>query len=93
MLRIRCSTLETVKASPIAYAQLLAFGDGKNGGGTYGMFAYWQDVAKLVHQNELTVSQGKKTESLCEELTFSYQIIFFDLTSIFVFSVRTYEGC
>lgn len=60
MLRIRCSTLETVKASPIAYAQLLAFGDGKNGGGTYGMFAYWQDVAKLVHQNELTVSQGVK---------------------------------
>ena len=60
MLKIRCSTLESVKNDPLAYAQLLALGDGKNGGGTYGMFAYWQDVAKLVHQNELTISKGVK---------------------------------
>ena len=60
MLKIRCSTLETVRASPLVYAQLLAFGDGKNGGGTFGMFAHFQAVACRVHQNELTVSQGVK---------------------------------
>lgn len=60
MLKIRCTSLEDVKQNPKAYAQLLASGDAKKGGGTHGMFAYWQDVAKLVHQQELNISQGIK---------------------------------
>lgn len=60
MIKIRCTSLEDVRKNPQVYAQLLALGDGKNGGGTYGMFAYWQDVAKQVHQHDLTVSQGIK---------------------------------
>ncbi len=60
MLKIRCSSLEDVRKNPTAYAQQMALGDGKNNGGTHGMFAYWQDIAKLVHQNELTTAEGVK---------------------------------
>lgn len=60
MLKIRCTSLEDVRKNPLAYAQLLANGDARNGGGTHGMFAYWQDIAKRVHSNELTVSKGVK---------------------------------
>lgn len=60
MLKIRCSSLEDVKQNPQAYAQLLALTDGKSGGGTYGMFAYWQDAARQVHEHDLTVSQAIK---------------------------------
>ena len=60
MLKIRCTSLEDVKRNPVAYAQLLASDNAKKSGGTHGMLAYWQDVAKQVHQHEFTVSQGVK---------------------------------
>lgn len=63
MLKIRCSILEDVRNNPVAYAQLLALDDPKNGGGTHGMFAYWQDVAKLLHTNDL-----KSTSEAIKEL-------------------------
>ncbi len=60
MIKIRCTSLEDVRKNPSAYAQMLAKGDAKTSGGTYGMFAYWQDVAKQVHQQQLTPTEGIK---------------------------------
>jgi len=59
-MKIRCSTLETVRKNPVAYAELLATGDGIKGGGSHGMFACMQDVARLIHLGEVDVNQGIK---------------------------------
>lgn len=58
MISITCASLEAVRQNPTAYGQLLASGDGKKAGGSHGMFAYVQDVARLVHIGELTVSHA-----------------------------------
>lgn len=60
MIRIQCSMLEQVRRNPLAYGQLLAANDKRNGGGTHGMFAYWQDVVKQVHLGEMDISKGLK---------------------------------
>ncbi len=60
MISITCASLEAVRQNPAAYGQLLASGDGKKGGGGHGMFACVQDVARLVHLGELTVTQAVK---------------------------------
>ena len=60
MISIRCSILESVRKNPAAYGQLLAAGDGQNNGGTHGMFACLQDVARLVHLGEITEAEAVK---------------------------------
>lgn len=60
MIRIQCSMLEQVRRNPVAYGQLLAANDKKNGGGTHGMFAYWQDIVKQVHLGEFDLNKGLK---------------------------------
>jgi hypothetical protein len=60
MIKIRCTSLEDVRKNPAAYAQLLISDNAKISGGTHGMFAYWQDVAKLVHLQKLTPTEGIK---------------------------------
>jgi len=60
MISVQCSQLEYIKVNPEAYGQLLAENDGKNRGGSYGMFACFQDVAKQVHIGELDISQAVK---------------------------------
>jgi hypothetical protein len=59
MIRISCSKLEQARINPGAYAQILAI-KGKQGGGTRGMFAHWQDVAKQINVGELTLNDGLK---------------------------------
>lgn len=60
MIKIRCTSLEDVRKNPAAYAQLLVSDNAKVSGGTHGMFAYWQDVVKLVHLQKLTPNEGIK---------------------------------
>ncbi|UAY52735.1 hypothetical protein [Ferruginibacter albus] len=50
--------LEQIRKNPIAYAQLLATEDKLKKGGSQGMFSYWQRIAKSIHSEELTISQG-----------------------------------
>lgn len=58
MISIRCSMLEAVRKNPAAYGQLLASNDGKKGGGSHGMFACFQDVARLYHTGEIDLKDG-----------------------------------
>lgn len=60
MLNISCSILEQVRQNPITYAQMLGTGGALQKGGTYGMFAYWQDTTKRMHQEGLTISEALK---------------------------------
>lgn len=60
MIKIPCSMLEQVRLAPTAYAQMIAKSDKPKSGGSHGMFAYWQDVAKLVHTDELTLPEALK---------------------------------
>lgn len=59
MISIRCSELESIRKNPSAYGQLLASGENQ-GGGTYGMFACFQDVARKVHLGDLNPTDGVK---------------------------------
>lgn len=52
--------LEQVRKAPAAHAQLLALSNKPNTGGSHGMFAYWQDMVKQVHTNEMTVAEAIK---------------------------------
>jgi hypothetical protein len=52
--------LELVRKNPLIYAQQLATSEKLGNGGTYGMFAHWQDVVKLLHTGELNLSEGLK---------------------------------
>lgn len=61
MIKIRLTSLEDVKRNPSLYAQQLAAENAKTSGGTHGMFAYWQDIVKTVHLNQLTTSEAIKT--------------------------------
>ncbi|MBN9298606.1 MAG: hypothetical protein J0I41_16490 [Filimonas sp.] len=61
MLTISCSLLEQVRNNYLPYVELLSTGEKISRGGTHGMFAYWQDVSKKIHQNELNLSSGIKT--------------------------------
>ncbi|MBI1782737.1 MAG: hypothetical protein HYR66_15440 [Sphingobacteriales bacterium] len=60
MISIQCSKLESIRSNPAAYGQLLADGNAGKPGGSHGMFAYVQDMARLVHVNELTVTDAVK---------------------------------
>jgi hypothetical protein len=60
MTNISVSNLERVRLNPVAYAQLISTGDAFQKGGTHGMFAFWQDIAKQMHQEELTISESLK---------------------------------
>lgn len=50
--------LEQVRKAPVAHAQLIAAATKPNTGGSHGMFAFWQDMVKLVNTGELTVAQA-----------------------------------
>lgn len=64
MLNIRCSSLQEAKQNPAAFAQILHNGFEKNGG-SRGMLAYWQDVARKILKTELTVNEAvKELESI-----------------------------
>ncbi len=60
MISITCPLLETARANPSAYGQMLAVAGGKIGGGGRAMISCVQEVARLVHLNELSVSQAIK---------------------------------
>lgn len=59
MTNISCSILELVKQDPIGFVQSLGNGSFQKGG-THGMFAYWQDTAKRMHQEGLSISEALK---------------------------------
>jgi len=59
-MKIRCSILETVRRNPVAYAEMLASGDGNTSGGSHGMFACFQDITRLIHLDEIDINQGVK---------------------------------
>jgi hypothetical protein len=60
MIKISCSILEQVRKAPDLHAKSIATIDKPKTGGSYGMFACWQDTVKLVHTGELSVSQAIK---------------------------------
>ena len=60
MISISCSILEQVRKNHAAFVESLSMGDKIQRGGTHGMFAYWQDVAKQLHIGELDVNEGVK---------------------------------
>ncbi len=60
MITISCTLLEQVRVSPTAHGKIIATTDKPKSGGQHGMFAYWQDVVKLVHTGDLTISEGIK---------------------------------
>jgi hypothetical protein len=59
MINIRCSSLQDVKSNPAGYAQLLHDGFDKNGG-SRGMLAYWQDIARKILKENLTINEAVK---------------------------------
>lgn len=59
MISIRCSELEVVRSNPAAFGQLLA-SNTHIGGGSHGMLACVQDVARLVHLGEMDPQEGIK---------------------------------
>jgi hypothetical protein len=60
MLNISCSVLERVRKNHASCAELLSEGAKIQSGGTFGMFAHWQETAKRFHLGELDVNQAVK---------------------------------
>jgi hypothetical protein len=59
MITIKCTELEKVRKSPIAYAQLLA-SENTSSAGSHSMFACVKEVARSMHTKEKTLSAGIK---------------------------------
>jgi len=60
MISISCSVLEQVRKNHALYAEALIMSEKNQKGGTHGMFAYWQDIAKKIHSDELNMNEGIK---------------------------------
>jgi hypothetical protein len=58
MVSISCSNLERTRKNSTRYAELLHKGEGLNRGGTYGMFAHWQETAKKMHTGEYDLAKA-----------------------------------
>jgi hypothetical protein len=60
MISISCSNLERARKNHTLYAELLSDGDKLQRGGTFGMFAHWQETAKKLHSGELGLNNSLK---------------------------------
>ncbi len=58
MIRISCTLLEQVRVAPAQHGKMIATIEKPKPGGSHGMFAYWQDTAKLIHDGKLTISEA-----------------------------------
>lgn len=58
MLTISCSQLEKIRSKPDLFGEILATGENQTAGGTYGMFARWQTIARKLHKGEILINDA-----------------------------------
>jgi hypothetical protein len=58
MLTISCSQLEKIRNKPDLFGEILAAGENQPTGGTYGMFARWQTMARKLHKKEIAIKDA-----------------------------------
>lgn len=70
-MKISNTILERVKENPLSHARIMAGDEREKGGGTYGIFAYWQGAVKDVHRSKKSIKDAMN--DLAKEYTARFE--------------------